>query len=101
MTREFDYIIIGGGSAGAVVANRLSEEPGTSVLLLEAGGSDMHPYTRIPAGSALAIASPKFNWMYEVEPDPSRDGRVDIWPAGKVLGGGSSINGMMFVRGNA
>ncbi len=101
MTKEFDYIIIGGGSAGAVVANRLSEEAGTSVLLLEAGGSDMHPYTRIPAGSALAIASPKFNWMYEVEPDPSRDGRVDIWPAGKVLGGGSSINGMMFVRGNA
>jgi choline dehydrogenase len=101
MTRQYDFIIIGGGSAGAVVANRLTEDAGTSVLLLEAGGSDMHPFTRIPAGSALAIASPKFNWMYDVEPDPSRDGRIDVWPAGKVLGGGSSINGMMFVRGNA
>jgi choline dehydrogenase len=101
MSRNFDYIIIGGGSAGAVVANRLTEDARTNVLLIEAGGSDMHPFTRIPAGSALAIASPKFNWMYDVEPDPSRAGRVDIWPAGKVLGGGSSINGMMYVRGNA
>lgn len=101
MTELYDFIVIGGGSAGAVVANRLTEDDVTSVLLLEAGGSDMHPFTRIPAGSALAIASPKFNWMYDVEPDPSRAGRVDIWPAGKVLGGGSSINGMMFVRGNA
>lgn len=101
MTETFDYIVIGGGSAGAVVANRLTEDAACTVLLLEAGGSDMHPFTRIPAGSALAIASPKFNWMYDVEPDPSRAGRVDIWPAGKVLGGGSSINGMMFVRGNS
>ena len=95
-----DIIVIGGGSAGAVVANRLSEDGALDVVLLEAGGSDRHPFIRVPAGSSLAIASEKFNWMYELAPDPSRNGRVDFWPAGKVLGGGSSINGMMFVRGH-
>lgn len=97
---DTDIIVVGGGSAGAAVANRLSEDGNLDVTLIEAGGSDRHPFVRVPAGSSLAIASEKLNWMYEVQPDQSRDQRVDYWPAGKVLGGGSSINGMMFVRGH-
>ncbi len=95
-----DYIIIGGGSAGLVLANRLSADPQRRVLLLEAGGSDWSPVIRIPAGEMMAIMSSKYNWQYMAEPDASRGNRADMWPAGKVLGGGSSINGMMYVRGN-
>ena len=90
--------MIGGGSAGCVLANRLSEQQNCSVLLLEAGGSDKHLFSRIPAASPLALTSPKFNWMYEVEADPSRNNKVEMWPAGRCLGGGSAINGMMFIR---
>ena len=97
----FDIIIIGAGTAGCVLANRLSEDTGRSVLLLEAGGSDRHPFVRVPAGSGQAIFNPRFNWMYQCDPDKSRIDAPEMWPAGKVLGGGSSINGMMFVRGNA
>ena len=97
---EWDYVIVGGGSAGCVIAARLSEDPGTRVLLLEAGASDRHPFSRIPAGIGLAIMNPRMNWFYPGEPDPSRANRVDMWPAGRLLGGSSSINGMMFVRGN-
>ncbi len=96
----WDYIIIGGGSAGAVLANRLSEDGDNRVLLLEAGGWGNSPFIKIPAGEVKAIMSPKYNWAYKAEPDASRGGREDMWPAGKVLGGGSSINGMMYVRGN-
>lgn len=95
-----DYIIVGGGSAGCVLANRLSADPQRRVVLLEAGGSDWSPVIRIPAGEMMAIMSPKYNWQYMAEPDASRGGRADMWPAGRVLGGGSSINGMMYVRGN-
>jgi choline dehydrogenase len=97
---EFDYIVVGGGSAGCVLANRLSEDGRSTVLLLEAGGTDHSPVVRVPAGEATAIMSDRYNWKYEAEPDNTRDGRRDVWPAGKVLGGGSSINGMMYVRGS-
>jgi choline dehydrogenase len=100
MDRAWDYVIVGGGTAGCVLANRLSTDPDVSVLLLEAGGSDAHPFSRVPAATGLAIGNRRMNWFYSSEPDPSRAGRVEMWPAGKLLGGGSSINGMMFVRGN-
>lgn len=96
----FDIIIIGAGSAGCVLANRLTEDDKLNVLLLEAGGDDRHPFIRVPAASGQAIFNSRFNWMYQLEPDPSRTGQPEMWPAGKVLGGGSSINGMMFVRGH-
>ena len=83
-----------------MVAARLAEDPSLSVLLVEAGGSDRHPYSRLPAASGAAVFSPKFNWMYAAEPDPTRDGKVDAWWSGRGLGGGSAINGMMFVRGH-
>ena len=98
---SFDYIVVGAGSAGCAVANRLTEHPDTRVLLLEAGGADRSLYIRMPAAIIRAIGNPKIDWCYQAEPDPSRNNRVDLWPAGKTLGGSSSINGMLFVRGAA
>ena len=98
---SFDYIVVGAGSAGCAVANRLTEHPDTRVLLLEAGGADRSLYIRMPAAIIRAIGNPKIDWCYQAEPDPSRNDRVDLWPAGKTLGGSSSINGMLFVRGAA
>ncbi len=100
MREQADWIVVGGGSAGCALAARLAERGAGSVLLLEAGGSGRHPYVLLPAASGRAIFNRRFNWMYPVEDDPSRNGRSDQWPAGKCLGGGSAINGMMFVRGH-
>jgi choline dehydrogenase len=98
--REYDYIIIGAGSAGCVLAHRLTETGRDSVLLLEAGGSDRSPWIRVPIGYGRTFADPHFNWMYEAEPDPALNDRRGYWPRGKVIGGSSSINAMVYVRGH-
>ncbi len=99
MAGPYDYVIIGAGSAGCVLANRLSADPAISVLLLEAGGSDRHPYIRAPAGFIKTFQDPRFNWCYATEPGPGVDQREIFFPRGKVLGGSSSINGHLYVRG--
>ncbi len=98
---EFDYIIIGAGSAGCVLANRLTEDGSATVLLLEAGGKDTNPMIHIPVGYSQTLKDPKVNWLYETDEDPSSGGRPHVWPRGKVLGGSSSINGLLYVRGQA
>jgi choline dehydrogenase len=97
---QFDYVIIGAGTAGCVMAARLSEDGRYSVLLLEAGGSDLSPWIRVPVGYGMTFRHPKFNWMYEMEPDATMDGRRGFCPRGKVLGGSSSINAMVYMRGH-
>jgi len=101
VTQTFDYIIVGAGSAGCVLANRLSEDPKTSVLLLEYGGSDNSIFIQMPTALSIPMNMPKFNWMYESEPESYLDNRRMHCPRGKVLGGSSSINGMVYVRGHA
>ncbi len=98
---EADYVIVGAGSAGCVLAARLSEDPATRVLLLEAGGADRSMWIHIPIGYGKTIADPRVNWCYETEPEPELYGRRVFWPRGKVLGGSSSINGLLYVRGQA
>lgn len=97
---QFDYVIVGAGTAGCVMAARLSEDGRYSVLLLEAGGSDLSPWTRVPVGYGMTFRHPKFNWMYEMEPDATMDDRRGFCPRGKVLGGSSSINAMVYMRGH-
>ena len=96
-----DYIIIGAGSAGCVLANRLSADPAVRVLLLEAGGKDSHPLIHIPVGNAKIIPKARYNWQYETEPQAHLDNRRILWPRGKSLGGSSLINGMIYIRGHA
>ena len=97
--RVYDYLIIGAGSAGCVLANRLSEDPAVKVLLLEAGPRDWHPFIHMPAGLAKLVGQKGVNWNYDTAPEPQLDNRRLWWPRGKVLGGSSSINAMCYIRG--
>ena len=99
MNTEYDYIIIGAGSAGCVLANRLSADGGNRVLVLEAGGSDRRFWIQTPIGYGKIFYDESVNWKYVTEPDPGIDNRQSYWPRGKVLGGSSSINAMVFIRG--
>ncbi|MEM6460626.1 MAG: GMC family oxidoreductase N-terminal domain-containing protein [Pseudomonadota bacterium] len=96
---EFDYIIVGAGSAGCVLANRLSADPRYSVVVLEAGPRDSSPWIHIPVGYFRTMKDPALNWMYRTEADRGLNGRAINWPRGKTLGGSSSINGLLYVRG--
>ena len=95
----YDYIIVGAGSAGCVLAHRLSEDPACRVLLLEAGPRDWHPFIHMPAGLAKLVGQKGVNWNYDTAPEPHLENRRLWWPRGKVLGGSSSINAMCYIRG--
>lgn len=98
---EFDYIVVGAGTAGCLLANRLSADPDVRVLLLEAGRKDNYHWFHIPVGYLYCIGNPRADWMYKTEPDAGLNGRSLIYPRGKTLGGCSSINGMIYMRGQA
>jgi choline dehydrogenase len=98
-TASFDYVIVGAGSAGCVLANRLSADGRHTVLMLEAGPTDSYPWIHIPIGYAKTMFNPKVNWCFYTEPDPGMNGRSIYWPRGKTLGGSSSINGLISIRG--
>lgn len=96
---QADYVIVGAGSAGCVLANRLTEDPNTRVVLIEAGGKDWHPMIHIPAGYMKLLDHPTLTWNYKADPESGLNGRAINYPRGRVLGGSSSINGMIYIRG--
>src|SRR5262244_131601 len=98
---EYDYIIIGAGSAGCLLANRLSADPATRVLVLEAGGKDNWIWFHIPVGYLFAIGNPRSDWCFRTEPEPGLNGRSLAYPRGKAIGGSSAINAMVYMRGQA
>jgi choline dehydrogenase len=98
-THTFDYIIVGAGTAGCVLANRLSADPQVSVLVVEAGGMDDYAWIHIPVGYLYCIDNPRTDWRFRTEPEPGLNGRALLYPRGKVVGGSSSINGMIYMRG--
>ena len=98
---DFDYIVVGAGTAGCIVANRLSADPGKRVLILEAGGRDNWIWFHIPVGYLFAIGNPRSDWMFRTEPEPGLNGRSLAYPRGKVIGGSSAINAMISMRGQA
>ncbi len=95
-----DYVVVGGGTAGCIMAARLTEDPATTVTLLEAGPADRDPWIHIPAGYARLSKSRRYDWGYATEPEPELDGRSIAWPRGRVLGGSGSVNGLVFLRGS-
>ena len=101
MQTEYDYIIIGAGSAGSVLAYRLGEDLNTKILVIEAGPMDHNLFIHMPSGFAYPMANPRYTWMYQSEPEPGMDNRHVHCPRGKTIGGSSSINGMVYIRGNA
>ena len=98
--KEADYVILGGGSAGCVMAARLSEDPSSQVALLEAGPWDRNPWIHIPMGFARLYVTRKFDWNYQTEAEPELGGRSLYWPRGRVIGGSGSVNGLVFLRGS-
>ena len=96
---DFDYVIVGAGSAGCVLANRLSADPSVRVLVLEAGPGDRGWRTQIPAALTYNLMNDRVNWHYQTEPQPQMNGRRLYWPRGRLLGGSSSLNAMVYIRG--
>ena len=98
---EFDYLIVGAGSAGCVLAHRLGEDPDVRILLLEAGPADSSWTIDMPSAVGIVVGGSRYNWSYQSEPEPGLDGRRIGTPRGRTLGGSSSINGMVYIRGHA
>ena len=98
MQMQADYVIVGAGSAGCVLANRLTEDPAARVILIEAGGRDWNPLIHIPVGYMKLLAHKQLTWGFKAEADPGTNGRAIAYPRGRVLGGSSSINGLIYIR---